>query len=48
MYVQLIMIHYFLDLNVKSLDIRAVSQRVMEDLFHALAMRYEFTLPEKA
>ena len=33
---------------VKSLDIRAVSQRVMEDLFHALAMRYEFTLPEKA
>ena len=32
---------------VKSLDIRAVSQRVMEDLFHALAMRYEFTLPEK-
>ena len=28
------------------MDIRAISEKVMQDLFQALAMRYDFTLPE--
>ena len=28
------------------MDIRAISENVMQDLFQALAMRYDFTLPE--
>ena len=29
---------------IGSMDIRAVSERVMHELFRALAMRFEFTL----
>lgn len=29
---------------IASLDIRAVAQRVMQQLFHALEMRYSFSL----
>ena len=31
---------------IAGMDIRAISEKVMQDLFQALAMRYDFTLPE--
>ena len=31
---------------VEGLDVRAISERVMQRLFEALAMRYEFSLQE--
>jgi len=30
--------------KIRSLDIRAIAQGVMQQLFHALEMRYAFTL----
>ena len=31
---------------IAGMDIRAISEKVMQDLFQALAMHYDFTLPE--
>ena len=31
---------------IAGMDIRTISEKVMQDLFQALAMRYDFTLPE--